>query len=60
MSRASTYALNHTTLHFVQALADKGWEQACRDDPHLADGLNIKAGKICHPAVAKALRAGAA
>jgi alanine dehydrogenase len=53
--RTSTYALNHATLPFVQALADKGWEQACREDSHLADGLNIKAGEICHPAVADAL-----
>jgi alanine dehydrogenase len=60
MSRASTYALNHATLPFVQALADKGWEQACREDSHLADGLNIKDGEICHPAVADALRADAA
>jgi len=53
--RTSTYALNHATLPFVRALADRGWEQACADDPHLADGLNVKAGQICHPAVAAAL-----
>jgi alanine dehydrogenase len=54
--RTSTYALNHATLPFVQALADKGWEQACNDDSHLADGLNVRAGEICHPAVVAALR----
>ena len=53
--RTSTYALNHATLPFVQALADRGWEQACKDDPHLADGLNVHAGEISHPAVAEAL-----
>ncbi len=56
--RTSTYALNHATLPFVQALADNGWEQACKDDSYLADGLNVRAGKICHPAVAEALLAG--
>jgi alanine dehydrogenase len=58
--RTSTYALNHATLPFVKALADKGWEQACADDPYLADGLNVKAGQICHPAVAAALVPGTA
>ena len=57
--RTSTYALNHATLPFVQVLADKGWEQACQDDPHLANGLNISGGEIRHSAVEKALRAGA-
>jgi alanine dehydrogenase len=55
--RTSTLALNHATLPFVQALADKGWEQACADDQHLAAGLNVRSGEICHPAVAAALRA---
>jgi len=56
--RTSTYALNHATLPFVQALAARGWEQASADDPHLAAGLNVRAGKICHPAVAQALQMG--
>jgi alanine dehydrogenase len=54
--RTSTYALNHATLPFVQALAEHGWEQACKDDSYLADGLNVRAGEICHPAVVEALR----
>ncbi len=53
--RTSAFALNNVTLPFVKALADNGWERACADDPHLADGLNVQAGKICHPAVAAAL-----
>jgi len=39
----------------VLALAGKGWRQAMMDDPHLAEGLNIDAGKVTHPAVAQAL-----
>ena len=58
--RTSTYALNHATLPFVHVLADKGWEQACEDDPHLAEGLNVQAGEIHHPAVAAALAPGKA
>ncbi len=33
--RTSTDALNHATLPFVLALANKGWKQALRDDPAL-------------------------
>jgi alanine dehydrogenase len=53
--RTSTFALNHATLPFVLALADKGWQQALQDDRHLANGLNIQSGRITHPAVARAL-----
>lgn len=55
VARTSTFALNNATLPFVLALADKGWKQACRDDKHLAAGLNVHAGKIVYPAVAAAL-----
>ena len=53
--RTSAFALNNVTLRFVRALADKGLERACADDPHLANGINVQSGKICHPAVAAAL-----
>jgi len=53
--RTSAFALNNATLPFVRALANHGWERALADDPHLANGLNVHAGKICHPAVAAAL-----
>ena len=46
----STYALTNATLPYVVALADKGWEQACRDDRSLALGLNTYAGQLtCAP-----------
>jgi alanine dehydrogenase len=51
----STHALNHATLPFVLALADKGWKKACQDDPHLAAGVNVHAGAITCEAVAQAL-----
>jgi alanine dehydrogenase len=55
VARTATIALNNATLLFVLALADKGWRQAMRDDPHLAGGLNVYAGRVTHPAVAHAL-----
>jgi alanine dehydrogenase len=51
----STYALNNATLPYVLALADKGWRQALREDPHLRAGLNVCAGRLTHAAVADAL-----
>ena len=39
----------------VITLAQHGWQEACRRNPHLANGLNVLAGKVTHPAVADAL-----
>lgn len=50
----STYALNNATLPFTLALADKGPVQALKDDPHLAQGLNVFDGQITCKAVADA------
>ena len=55
VARTSTWALNHATLPFIMALANKGYQKACLDDPHLMNGLNVHAGHITHEAVAKAL-----
>ena len=48
----STLALTNATLRYAIALADKGWQQACKDDPALAKGLNIVEGKVTFKAVA--------
>jgi len=53
--RTSTIALGNATMPFMLALADKGWRQACLDDPHLLDGLNVHAGQLTCYAVGKAL-----
>ena len=50
----SSHALNNATLPFTLALADKGLK-ALDDNPHLMNGLNVKAGKITHAAVIDAL-----
>lgn len=48
----STIALTNATLKYAIALADKGWQQACRDDKALYRGLNIVNGKITYKAIA--------
>jgi alanine dehydrogenase len=55
VARTSTIALGNATLPYMLALADKGWRQACEDDPHLMNGLNVHDGRVTHPAVAEAL-----
>ena len=50
----SAQALNNATLPFVLKLAHKGLA-ALDDDKHLAAGLNVRAGRITHPAVASSL-----
>ena len=55
VARTSTVALNNATLPFILALADRGWQRALADDPHLRDGLNICRGGVTHPAVARDL-----
>jgi len=48
----STTALTNATLRYAVALADKGWQQACREDEALRKGLNIVEGKVTFKAVA--------
>ena len=55
VSRTSTIALGNATLPFVLALANKGWKQACSDDVHLLNGLNVHAGRLTYQAVGDAL-----
>ena len=55
VARTSTIALGNATMPFMLALADKGWKQACADDPHLLAGLNVHAGKLTYDAVGRAL-----
>ena len=50
----STMALTNATLRYAVALADKGWKQACKDDPALYKGLNVVEGKVTFKGVADA------
>jgi alanine dehydrogenase len=51
----STYALTNATMPYAVALANKGWQQACRDDRSLALGLNTHAGRLTNAPVGEAV-----
>ncbi len=53
--RTASIALNHASLPFITAVANKGYRKACLEDPHLLQGLNLYKGCVTHPAVALAL-----
>ncbi|MBM1633301.1 alanine dehydrogenase [Sulfitobacter mediterraneus] len=55
VARTSTIALGNATMPFMLDLANKGWRQACTDDPHLKAGLNVHAGQLTYAAVGEAL-----
>src|SRR5262252_3337379 len=50
----SSQALNNATMPYVIKLADKGLA-ALDEDKRLAAGLNVRSGRIVHPAVAASL-----
>jgi alanine dehydrogenase len=55
VARTSAFALNNATLPFALKIANLGAEEAMRQDPQLAAGLNVSGGKIRHKAVADAI-----
>jgi alanine dehydrogenase len=50
----STYALTNATLPYTVALADKGWQQALREDHALTLGLNTHDGRLTNGPVGEA------
>ncbi len=50
--RTSTFALTNATLPYALDLANKGFEQAIKDDHGLREGVNTYAGKLTYEAVA--------
>lgn len=50
----STMALTNATLPYAIQLANKGWEQACKDSEELKLGLNVVKGDVVYQAVAEA------
>ncbi|HYT88331.1 MAG TPA: alanine dehydrogenase [Gemmataceae bacterium] len=56
VGRTSTYALTNVTLPYVLQLARKGFERAVGENPALAQGVNVRGGKITNPAVAETFR----
>lgn len=51
--RTSTFALTNATLPYALDLANKGFEQAIKDDEGLQEGVNTYAGKLTYAAVAE-------
>jgi alanine dehydrogenase len=56
VGRTSTYALTNVTLPYVLQLARKGFDRAVRDNASLAEGVNIRHGKVTNPAVAETFK----
>jgi alanine dehydrogenase len=50
----STKALTNATLPYVEAIANRGLEDAVAADPALAKGVNVIGGKLTYEAVAEA------
>ena len=50
----STLALTNATLPYAIQLANKGWQQACKDNADLRLGLNVVNGKIVYEGVSQA------
>jgi alanine dehydrogenase len=53
VGRTSTYALTNGTLPYVLQLAMKGFERAVAENAGLAQGVNIRGGKVTNAAVAE-------
>ena len=53
-ARTSTQALTNVTYRYVQLLADRGLEEACKRQPALIGGINTRDGKLTCQAVAEA------
>ncbi len=51
--RTSTFALTNATLPYALKIADRGWQDAAREDPSLRAGINTHAGQVVHEAVAR-------
>jgi alanine dehydrogenase len=54
VAMTSTIALTNATLPYALEIAGKGAAQAARDNPEIAEGINIMAGKVTYPGVAEA------
>ena len=53
-ARTSSFALNNATIRYGLLLAEKGAEQACRENGALKRGMNMYKGAITFKAVAEA------
>jgi alanine dehydrogenase len=56
VGRTSTYALTNVTLPYVLQLARNGLDNAVRQNRGLAEGVNIRQGKVTNSAVAETFK----
>ena len=54
VARTSTFALTNVTLPYLEVLAGDGLGGLLRHGPHVAEGLNVYAGRVYHEGVASA------
>jgi alanine dehydrogenase len=52
VGRTSTYALTNVTLPYAVQLATKGVDRAAAENPAIAAGVNVRAGKVTNKPVA--------
>jgi alanine dehydrogenase len=52
VARTSTFALTNATLVYAMEMANKGFEQAARDNTAIYKGANVYKGQIVHAGVA--------
>jgi alanine dehydrogenase len=52
--KTSTLALTNATLSYALEIAEKGWMNACRENPEIRPGVNVVQGKITCKGVAGA------
>ncbi|MHC4697813.1 MAG: alanine dehydrogenase, partial [Planctomycetota bacterium] len=54
VGRTSTFSLTNATMPYALKLADLGYKAACREDPGLAEGINVERGEVTNKPVADA------
>jgi alanine dehydrogenase len=54
--KTSTIALTNVTLPYIMILADKGIEQALREDASIKSSLNTYKGHVVHKTLAESMR----
>lgn len=53
-ARTATQALTNVTYRYIELLADRGLDEACKKQPALVGGINTRDGKLTCRAVAEA------
>ena len=54
VAKTSALALTNATLPYAIEIANKGWKQACRENPEIRLGANVVAGHVTYERVAEA------